>query len=219
MSRLPLFFTSTFMRKALPLFALCVLLLTITPVFASPLFVDEADACEYFYDFESYEDCVFSDDGNWANWEEYDYPNIIFLNYTIPEDASIVSWDVSLTFGEEEVEIFNITDSITSSCPSGDGNGILMLHWNSTGSCYADGIWNVIFDNASTFIEGGVLFDIADDETEIQSVLTDVGEGLGAFLSAVTMPLGNMLMLLGVVGALLSIFMFVLYIIKGGLER
>lgn len=202
-----------------------VLPMLIVPAFALPLFVDETDVCKYFYDFESYEDCVYSDDSDWVNWEEYDYPNIVFLNYTIPENASVASWDVSLTFGEAEVEIFNITDNLTSSCPFGDGSGTLMLHWNLTGSCYADGAWHIIFDNASTFIEGGILFDMAEEPEEelevssIQTILSDVGSGLGAMLSVIAMPLGNFVLFLGTIAGVVAIVYAVAYALKSVLKR
>jgi hypothetical protein len=49
-------------------------------------------------------------------------------------------------------------------------------------------------------------------------VLTDIGTGLGAFLDAIAAPLAYLLLVLGIIGGVISIFMGVAYVIKKSIK-
>lgn len=49
--------------------------------------------------------------------------------------------------------------------------------------------------------------------------IADVGSGLGAFISAISDPVVNFVLMLGLVGGVLSLFMAIGYVIKGALSR
>lgn len=55
--------------------------------------------------------------------------------------------------------------------------------------------------------------------TGISGTLTDVGAGLGNFISAIQSPVVNFVLVLGIIGGILSIFMAVAFVIKKALFR
>jgi hypothetical protein len=55
--------------------------------------------------------------------------------------------------------------------------------------------------------------------TNISSTLTDVGSGLGAFLSAIQDPVVNFVLILGIIGGILSIFMAIAYVVRNALKK
>lgn len=55
--------------------------------------------------------------------------------------------------------------------------------------------------------------------TDISTTLTDVGTGLGNFLSAIQDPVVNFVLILGIIGGILSIFMAIAYVIKKALNK
>ena len=50
------------------------------------------------------------------------------------------------------------------------------------------------------------------------SVLTDIGSGLGSFLDSIAAPLAYLLLILGIIGGVVSIFMGVAYVIKKAIK-
>lgn len=55
--------------------------------------------------------------------------------------------------------------------------------------------------------------------TNISGTLTDVGTGLGNFLGAIQDPVVNFVLVLGIIGGILSIFMAIAYVIKKALNK
>jgi hypothetical protein len=55
--------------------------------------------------------------------------------------------------------------------------------------------------------------------TNISGTLTDVGTGLGNFLGAIQDPVVNFVLILGIIGGILSIFMAIAYVIKKALNK
>ena len=56
------------------------------------------------------------------------------------------------------------------------------------------------------------------DQT-INETLTGIGAGLGSFLSAIYLPLGNLVLILGIVGGVVAIFMGIAYVVKRAIEE
>ena len=56
-------------------------------------------------------------------------------------------------------------------------------------------------------------------DANISETLTGIGNGLGAFLSAVTMPLGNIVLILGIVGGVIAIFAGIAFAIKKSIHK
>ena len=55
------------------------------------------------------------------------------------------------------------------------------------------------------------------DQT-INETLTGIGAGLGSFLSAIYLPLGNLVLILGIVGGVVSIFLGIAYVVKKSMK-
>ena len=55
------------------------------------------------------------------------------------------------------------------------------------------------------------------DQT-INETLTGIGAGLGSFLSAIYLPLGNLVLILGIVGGVVSIFLGIAYVVKKAMK-
>lgn len=49
-------------------------------------------------------------------------------------------------------------------------------------------------------------------------VLTDIGSGLGAFLDSIAAPLAYIVLILGIIGGVVSIFMGIAYVIKKSIK-
>jgi hypothetical protein len=56
-------------------------------------------------------------------------------------------------------------------------------------------------------------FDMAKSMFATGDLITDVGNGLGGFMSAVTLPLGNFILILAIIGGVVLIFMTIAYVI------
>lgn len=56
-------------------------------------------------------------------------------------------------------------------------------------------------------------------DTTIQDTLAGVGEGLGNFLSAIYLPLGNLVLILGIIGGVVAIFMGIAYVVKKAIAK
>jgi hypothetical protein len=56
-------------------------------------------------------------------------------------------------------------------------------------------------------------------DSTIQDTLTGIGAGLGNFLSAIYLPLGNLVLILGVIGGVVAIFMGIAYVVKRAIEK
>lgn len=50
------------------------------------------------------------------------------------------------------------------------------------------------------------------------AVISDIGSGLGNFLSAIYLPLGNLILILGIIAGVVAIFMGIAYVIRGKLK-
>lgn len=50
------------------------------------------------------------------------------------------------------------------------------------------------------------------------SVLTDIGTGLGSFLDSIGAPLAYLLLILGIIGGVVSIFLAVAFVIKKSMK-
>ena len=55
-------------------------------------------------------------------------------------------------------------------------------------------------------------------DTTIQDTLAGIGDGLGSFLSAIYLPLGNLVLILGIVGGVVSIFLGIAYVVKKSMK-
>jgi len=56
-------------------------------------------------------------------------------------------------------------------------------------------------------------------DTTLNETLSGIGAGLGSFLSAIYLPLGNLLLVLGIIGGVVSIFMGIAYAIKKSIQK
>lgn len=92
-------------------------------------------------------------------------------------------------------------------------------------SGYMDEVW--LFEGSLSSEEVGNLYllnqpPVPEDEPEatpLESMLADVGVGIGALLSAVASPLGEISLVLGIVGGVIAIFLGIAYAIRRGLSR
>lgn len=53
--------------------------------------------------------------------------------------------------------------------------------------------------------------------TDINTTLTDVGAGLGSLFDSLGNPLGNFLIIIGIAGGVVALFMAIASRVKGGL--
>jgi len=56
-------------------------------------------------------------------------------------------------------------------------------------------------------------------DATLETTLAGIGDGLGSFLSAIYLPLGNLLLVLGIIGGVVSIFMGIAYAVKKSIQK
>jgi hypothetical protein len=56
-------------------------------------------------------------------------------------------------------------------------------------------------------------------DTTKNDTLTGLGTGLGNFLSAIYLPLGNLILILGIIGGVVAIFMGIAYVVKHAMSK
>jgi hypothetical protein len=55
-------------------------------------------------------------------------------------------------------------------------------------------------------------------DLNFSTILGDIGSGMGSFLSAISMPLGYLILVLGIIGGVVSFFMAIAAVIRKAIK-